>query len=202
MYRTGDAKREVFLTNEGGGDGSMPTSPSGSKAGQLSSELKVLKLEWKTAKLKKKLKSKNPKGQEVASSPSSNEEGNRSSDDDESSQVKKGKGKKKYVSKPSYNSTSFNYDTLPSNHSFASMHSGKTSHFSGMNYAKWCHKMKVHLVSLSPSIWKGVCRGVDFFWRRRNTRLQPTSTNPLQCSSLKCIANIFEKGWVWSGWWT
>jgi hypothetical protein len=45
MYRTGDAKREVPLTNEGGGDGSMPTSPSGSKAGQLSSELKVLKLE-------------------------------------------------------------------------------------------------------------------------------------------------------------
>jgi hypothetical protein len=45
----------------------------------------------------------------VSSSSSSNEEGNDSSDD-ESIQAKKGKGKKKHGSKPSYNATSFNYD--------------------------------------------------------------------------------------------
>jgi hypothetical protein len=112
----------------------------------------VLKLEQKIAKLKKKLKSKKTKVQGVSCSSSSNEEDNDSSDDDESYQSKKGKGKKKHGSKPSYNSTSFNYDSLPSNHSFTSVHSGKVHCFDGMNYAKWRHGMKVHLMSLNPSI--------------------------------------------------
>jgi hypothetical protein len=60
---------------------------------------------------------------EVSSSSSSNEEGNDSSN--ESIQAKKGKGKKKNGSKPSYNTTSFNYYSLPSNHSFTSVHVGK-----------------------------------------------------------------------------
>jgi hypothetical protein len=112
------------LPPRGDGNGLKPTSPSGSNADQLSSKLKVLKLERKIAKLKKKLKNKNLKVQEVSSSSSSNEEDNDSSSSNESTQVNKGKGKKKYGTKPSYNSTSFNYDTLPSNHSFTSMHSG------------------------------------------------------------------------------
>jgi hypothetical protein len=146
-----------------GGNGSKPSTPMGSKADQLASKLKVLKLEWKIAKFKKKLKSKNPKEQEMSSS-SSNEAVNdsSSSDDDESTQVKKGKGKKKHGSKSSYNSTSFNYDTLPYNHSFTSVHCGKAPYFDGMNYAKWHHGMKVHLMSLNPCVWKVVCTSVDF----------------------------------------
>jgi hypothetical protein len=46
----------------GGGNGTKPSTPTGSKADQLASVLKVLKLEQKIAKLKKKLKSKNLKG--------------------------------------------------------------------------------------------------------------------------------------------
>jgi hypothetical protein len=170
MPRVDEVGEGIPLTNEGDsgtlpplgdGNGSKPTSPSGSKANQLGSELKVLKLERKIAKLKKKLKSKNLKGQEVSSS-SSNEEVNDSSYGDESTQVKKGKCKKKHGSKPSYNSTSFNYDTLPSNHSFTSVHSGKAHRFDGMNYAKRHHGTKVHLMSLNPSVWKVVCACVDF----------------------------------------
>jgi hypothetical protein len=159
-------------TNEGGSgqvpppsgeNGSKPSTPTGSKADQLASELKVLKLERKITKFRKKLKSKNLKEQEVSSSSSNKEvNGSSSSSDDESTQVKKGKGKKKHGSKSSYNSTSFNYDTLPYNHSFTSVHSGKAPCFDGMNYAKWLHGMKVHLMSLNPSVWKVVCTCVDF----------------------------------------
>jgi hypothetical protein len=143
-------------------NGTKPSTPKGSKTDQLTSELKVLKLEQKIAKLKKKLKTKSPKGQEVSSS-SSNEEGDdSSSSDDESSKAKRGKGKKKHGSKPSYNTTSFNYDSLPSNLAFTSVHSRKAPRFNGMNYSTWHHRMKAHLMSLNPSIWKIVCTGVDF----------------------------------------
>jgi hypothetical protein len=124
---------------KGDRNGLKPSTPKGSKADQLASELKVLK---------KKLKTKNPKGQEVSSS-SSNEEGNESSDDDESSKAKRGKGKNKYGSKPFYNTTSFNYDSLPSNHTFTFVHSRKMPHFDVMSYSMWHHGMMVHLMSLN-----------------------------------------------------
>jgi hypothetical protein len=63
--------------------------------------------------------------------------------------------------KPSYN-TPFNYGRLPTNHAFTSMHVGKPPRFDGMNYAKWLHMMKVHLMLLNLSIWKVVCTGVEF----------------------------------------
>jgi predicted RNase H-like nuclease (RuvC/YqgF family) len=113
-----------------------PPTPRSSNVDELTTELKVLKLHEKIAKLKKKLKGKKTKVQEVSSSSSSNEEGNDSSSDDESIQVKKGKGKKKNGAKLSNNTTSFNYGSLPSNHSFTSMHIGKPPHFDGMNYTK------------------------------------------------------------------
>jgi hypothetical protein len=113
-------------------NGMRPTTPKGYKADQLASELKVLKLEQKNGKLKKKLKTKGLIGQEASSS-SSNEEGNDSSFDDESCKSKRGKGKKKHGSKPSYNTTSFNYDSLPSNHTFTSVHSRKAPRFDGMS---------------------------------------------------------------------
>jgi hypothetical protein len=133
------------------------------KVDEPTSKLKVLKLQEKIAKLKKKLKTKKIEVPEVSSSSSSNEEGNdSSSSNDESVQAKKGKGKKKNGSKPSYNTTSFNYDSLPSSHSFTSLRVGKPPHFDGMNYAKWCHAMKVHRMSFNPSIWKVVCTCVEF----------------------------------------
>jgi hypothetical protein len=42
------------------------------------------------------------------------------------------------------------------------VHIGKLPHFDGMNYAKWHHVMKVHLMSLNPTVWKVVCTGVTF----------------------------------------
>jgi hypothetical protein len=53
-------------------------------------------------------------------------------------------------------------NTDTSNHTFTSVHSGKASRFDGMSYSQWHHMMKVHLMSLNPSIWKVVCIGVDF----------------------------------------
>jgi hypothetical protein len=128
---------------------------------ELNFQLKMLMLQEKIAKLKKKLKSRKTKVQEVSSSSSSNEEGNDSSSSDESIHAKKGKGKEKNGAKPSCKTT-FNYDILPSNHSFTSMHIDKPPHFDGTIYAKWHHAMKVHLIFLNLSIWKIVCIGVKF----------------------------------------
>jgi hypothetical protein len=113
--------------------------------------------------IKSRHSTKNTKVQEVYSLSSSNEEGNdSSSSDDESIQAKKDNGKKKNGAKPSHNTTSFNYASLPSNHSFTSVLIGKPHHFDGMNYIKWCHAMKVHLMSLNLNIWKVVCTSVEF----------------------------------------
>jgi hypothetical protein len=60
---------EEIPSGSGGGNGMKPSTPTGSKADQLDSELKVLKVEQKIVKFKKLLKSKVPKG----SSTSSNE---------------------------------------------------------------------------------------------------------------------------------
>nr|CAD41679.1 OSJNBa0019K04.26 [Oryza sativa Japonica Group] len=46
-------------------------------------------------------------------------------------------------------------------HNFVSVPSGRAPHFDGTHYAAWKHKMKLHLISLHPSIWKVVCTGID-----------------------------------------
>jgi hypothetical protein len=151
MSKVRDTEVEIPVTEVGGSGPTpppghlKPNTPRGSNVEELTSELKVLKL-------KKKLKSKKTKIQEVSSSSSSNDEGNGSSSSDESFRDKKGNGKKKNGAKSSYNTTSFNYDSLPSNHFFTSVHIGKPPCFDGVNYAKWCHGMKVHLMSLNPSV--------------------------------------------------
>nr|ABA96900.1 Zinc knuckle family protein [Oryza sativa Japonica Group] len=50
--------------------------------------------------------------------------------------------------------------TIPP-HNFVSVPSGRAPQFDGTHYAAWKHKMKLHLISLHPSIWKVVCTGVD-----------------------------------------
>ena len=50
--------------------------------------------------------------------------------------------------------------TIPSRN-FVSVPSGRAPQFDGTHYAAWKHKMKLHLISLHPSIRKVVCTGID-----------------------------------------
>jgi hypothetical protein len=133
---------------------SKPNAPWGSNVDELSTEHKKLKFQRKIDKFKKKLKSK--KSREVTSSSSSNEESDASSE----KEIKNKKGKNR--DKKSYNTTSFNYDNLTSCGAFTFVPIGKAPHFNGMDYNKWRYTMKMHLISLNPSVWKVVCIGVDF----------------------------------------
>jgi hypothetical protein len=201
MSEVGEVEADVPVTHGDGsrkspplgvGDTSKLITPKGSDVEKLTSELKVLKLQEKIVKLKKKLKSKKIKVQEVSSSSSSNEEGNDSSSD-ESIHAKKGNGKKKNGAKPSYNSTSFNYECLPSNHSFTSMHVSKPPRFNGMNYAKWRHGMKVHLMSLNPSVWKVVCTCVDFLEEGETPDYNQLQQIHYNAQSLNVLLSSLEK---------
>jgi hypothetical protein len=129
-------------------------TPKGSRVDQLSSKLIQLKLQRKIYKLKKKLK--DSKSRQLTSSSSSNEETNGSSEEE----VKGKRGKKE--DKRSYNITSFNYDNLPSSNAFTSVPVGKALRFDGTDYTKWRYLMKVHLISLNPSVWTIVCSCVEF----------------------------------------
>jgi hypothetical protein len=121
---------------------------------QLSSELKQLKLQRRIDKVKKKLKES--KSREVASSSSSNEETDASSE--EANDKKGGKGDQR-----SYNTTSFNYDNLPHFSTFTLVPVGNPPpYFDGTDYTKWSYSIRMHLISLSPSIWNIVRVGVDF----------------------------------------
>nr|ABA97697.1 retrotransposon protein, putative, unclassified [Oryza sativa Japonica Group] len=56
----------------------------------------------------------------------------------------------------------FDYNKLTiAPHNFVSVPSGRAPQFDGTHYAAWKHKMKLHLISLHPSIWKVICTGVD-----------------------------------------
>ena len=55
----------------------------------------------------------------------------------------------------------FNYDRLNSSSNYISVLSGRAPFFDGTHYAAWRHKMKMHLISLHPSIWKIVCTGFE-----------------------------------------
>jgi hypothetical protein len=126
-----------------------------SRVEQLSSELKQLKLQRRIDKVKKKLKES--KSREVVSSSSSNEETDASSEE-EANDKKGGKGDKR-----SYNTTSFNYDNLPHFGTFTLVPVGNPlPYFDGMDYTKWSYSIRMHLISLSPSIWNIVHVGVDF----------------------------------------
>jgi hypothetical protein len=113
------------------------------------------KFQRKIHKLNKKLK--DSKSHEVASSSSSNEETDASFEEE----AKGKKGRK--GDKRCYNTTSFNYNNLPHSSAFTSVPIGKLpSRFDGTNYTKWKYLIKMHLISLSLSIWMVVCAGVDF----------------------------------------
>ena len=46
----------------------------------------------------------------------------------------------------------FNYDKLNASNSYIFVPSGRAPYFDGTHYATWRHKMKLHLISLYPSI--------------------------------------------------
>jgi hypothetical protein len=161
------------------------------------SHVEQLKLQRKIDKLKNK--PKESKSGEVASSSSSNEETDASSEE-EAKDKKGGKGDKR-----SYNITPFNYDNLPHSGTFTSVAIGKPLHFDGMDYTKWSYSMRMHLISLSPSVWNIVHVGVDFLNKDEELdfeQLQQIHRNAQACSVLLSLlekdefdrVNGLEKG--------
>ena len=59
---------------------------------------------------------------------------------------------------------SFDYSRIPynSNAHLLSIPLGKPPHFDGEDYSFWSHKMRSHIFSLHPSIWKIVENGMQF----------------------------------------
>jgi hypothetical protein len=51
------------------------------------------------------------------------------------------------------------YDYPSTSTSYVSTYSGKAPYFNGTDYAAWKHKMKMHLKSINPSIWRIVEKG-------------------------------------------
>jgi hypothetical protein len=115
---------------------------------------KLEKLTAKNKRLRAKAKGKKTKGS------SSSSEGEDSSFEEEVS--KKGKKGRKNYNKPSYNSTYFNYNNMPSSTSYTSIPLGNAPHFDGTNYNQWKHCMKNYLCYISPMVWQVVCHAVDF----------------------------------------
>jgi hypothetical protein len=128
--------------------------PKGSCVDQLSFELKQLKLQRKIDKIKNNIK--DSRSRQLTSSSSSNEEADASSEED----VKGKRGRKE--DRRSYNTTSFNYDNLPPSSAFTSLPIGKALHFYVMDYTKWRYSIKMHLISLNPSVWTIMHTSVEF----------------------------------------
>jgi hypothetical protein len=158
MSKVGDDVSEVPPPPKGDAFDEKTTPIDGasrdSRMEQLSSELKQLNLQRKIDKLKKK--PKDSKMRELVSFSSSNEETNASSEDEA-----KGKRERK-GDKRSYNTTSFRYNNLPPSSAFTSVPVGKAPCFDGTDYTKWRYTMKMHLISLNPSVWTIVRTCVDF----------------------------------------
>jgi hypothetical protein len=133
--------------NNTGGEGSSRTMDF--KLEDVEKEFQVLKLQEKIAKLKVKLKGKKHVTQASSSSSSEERDGDESSEEEMKSVKTSSKSK---GDKRSYNATSFDYNCLPPNHSFTTVHMGKPPIFDGVNYAKWSHAMKMHLISLNPNV--------------------------------------------------
>jgi hypothetical protein len=113
----------------------------------------------KLDKLKAKNKRLKAKGKRIIKSSSSSEDGDSSSEEEVFNKGRKGRSKH---DKPSYNSMSFNYNSMPNSTAYTSIPVGKTPRFDGSNYIQWKHCMKNNLYSLHPEVWQVVCDGVDF----------------------------------------
>jgi hypothetical protein len=143
--------------NNTGGEGSSRMMDS--KLEDVQKKFQVLKLQEKIDKLKAKLKCKKQVTQ--ASSSSSSEE--RDEDEPREEEMKSVKpSSKSKGDKHSYNATSFDFNCLPPNQSFTTVHTSKPPIFDGVNYAKWSHAMKMHLISPNPNVWKVIGTSIEF----------------------------------------
>jgi hypothetical protein len=82
-------------------------------------------------------------------------EGSSSSEEDssyEEEDSKKGKNGRNNRDKPSYNSTPFNYDNMPSTTAYTSIPVGKAPYFDGTYYNQWKHYMKNYLYFISLEV--------------------------------------------------
>jgi hypothetical protein len=113
----------------------------------------------KLEKLKAENKRLKAKSKRVTTSSTSSEDVDSSSEEGVYNKGKKGRNKD---NKPSYNSISFNYNSMPNSTAFTSIPVGKAPHFDGSNYNQWKQCMKNYLYSLHPKVWQVVCDGVDF----------------------------------------
>jgi hypothetical protein len=111
-------------------DGNPLVIEEGSKSG--TSKTPTLKdLIKKLDKLKAKNKRLKAKGKKGTKYSSSSEYGNSSFEEKVSNKGRKGRNKH---DKPSYNSMSFNYNSMPNSTSYTSVPVDKASHFNGSNY--------------------------------------------------------------------
>jgi hypothetical protein len=113
----------------------------------------------KLEKLKAENKRLKAKSKRVTTSSTSSEDVDSLSEEGVYNKGKKGRNKD---DKPSYNSISFNYNSMPNSTAFTSIPVGKAPHFDGSNYNQWKQCMKNYLYSLHPKVWQVVCDGVDF----------------------------------------
>jgi hypothetical protein len=113
----------------------------------------------------KKLKVKEKKGKTYSSS---SEDGNSSFEEEVPKKGRKGRNKH---DKPSHNSMSFNYNSMPIFTSYIFIPIGKAPYFDGSDYNQWKHCMKNYLYSIHPEVWQVIYDGVDFL----DEDEQPTS---------------------------
>jgi hypothetical protein len=111
----------------------------------------------KLDKLKVENKKLRAKGNKAITYSSSSEDG-----DSEEKVSKKGRKGRNKNDKPSYNSISFNYNTMSNSTTYTSMPIGKAPRFDGSNYNQWKHCIKNCLYSIHLEVWQIVCDGVDF----------------------------------------
>jgi hypothetical protein len=95
----------------------------------------------------KRLKVKGKKGTKYSSS---SEDGDSSFEEEVFNKGSKGRNKH---DKPSYNSMSFNYNSMPNSTAYTFVPVGKAPCFDGLNYNQCKHCMKNYLYSIHPKVW-------------------------------------------------
>jgi hypothetical protein len=127
-----------------------------------------------------------------ASSSSSSEERDEDESSEEEMKSVKASSKSK-GDKRSYNATSFDYNCLPPNHSFTTVHTGKPPIFDGVNYAKWSHAMKMHLISLNPNAWKVIGTDIEFPKPKETPGYDQLQQIHYNAQAMNVLLSTFEK---------
>nr|CAE02851.4 OSJNBa0014F04.17 [Oryza sativa Japonica Group] len=100
------------------------------------------------------------------------------------------------------------YDYPPTSTSYVSTFSGKASYFNGTDYVAWKHKMKMHLKSINPSIWRIVEKGYvlqnpedptkeDDENEHKNAQAANAILSALSESEFNCVDGIESAKVIW-----